>query len=117
MAAVSKDGRALVYAAEPLKADKDITLAALFAPNIKRYDTHTSIYDDELDEYVQIIKFISTDLYGDEEITFRLIDLYDEDDLPLELLYSFVQKYSDRLAYSSTDMDIKTLKRKSFQML
>ncbi len=100
MAAVSNNGWALYHAAEPLWVDKDNILAALFSPSITRGDTR--MFDDELDECFEIIQFISKDLYGDEEITSRLIDLYG-DDLPLAFLYSFVQKYLDRLVlYSST---------------
>ncbi len=100
MAAVSQDGWALRYAAEPLRVHKDIILAALFSPSITRGDTH--MFDNELEEYFEIIQFVPKDLYGDEEITLRLIDLYG-DTLPLVFLYSFVQKHLDRLVmYSST---------------
>mmetsp|Transcript_3668 Transcript_3668/g.2158 ORF Transcript_3668/g.2158 Transcript_3668/m.2158 type:complete len:117 (-) Transcript_3668:27-377(-) len=88
-ASVSQNGDALQYAAEHLKADKDVIMAALFAPNITKEKTCLCS--------VEITTFIPKELYGDEEITFRLIDLYG-DDLPLIFLYCFVRKYSNLLA-------------------
>ncbi len=75
LATVTQDGRALEYAAENLNADREIILAASSAPNARR---------------VQLYRLISmNDLWGDEEILLRFIDL------PLTFLFRFIKKYSN----------------------
>ncbi len=74
LATVTQDGRALNYAADELKTDREIILTELFTPN---------------PENIPVYKCISIYLWGDKEITLRLIGTHGYE-VPFTLL--FVQK-------------------------
>ncbi len=77
---MTEDRDGLKFAAEELWADRDFVLAVSFVPFYA--------------ERVPLYERISMNLWGDREITLRLIDTY-KDDLPLTLVFCFVQKYSN----------------------
>ncbi len=65
MVAVTQNGRALKYAAEVIKAGREIVFAAL-----------SEAQDQELLKQFDLYAFIPMDLWGDQNITHRLIDIY-----------------------------------------
>ncbi len=76
LAAVKQDGRALEYVSEELKSNREVVLAALSA----------SSNPDFVPDYESLLMGF---LWGDQEITFRLLDIYG-DDLPRDFLFCFV---------------------------
>ncbi len=76
LAAVTQDGSAFCFVTNELKADREIILAALSAHNLEQ---DSALYE-----------LIPMKLWGDEEITLRLIEIYG-DGLPLTFLFYFIQ--------------------------